>query len=223
MDDYEGGFMQSSPKKENKGTKTIRNLTIKQLCTIEPDETNIFRIDNEEIVIATIFGWIRDTKTVQSGVFLNIEDGTGTIRCSFWPSKFYDEVEIGLLTTGNLIRAIGNPRPFEGKMTFQIVSFRVIDDHNFIVFHFLSCLQQHFYNTGRLKREEKKTIKISKINDDVLECFRKHQDENGLHVEAVVKMMTGKHTEKDIRHAISELIDDCHIYSVDGEEYKTTI
>ena len=53
------GYIQSSPKKEYTGIKTIRSLTIKQLLSSEQQEgSSIIYINNIELNTFKTIGWV---------------------------------------------------------------------------------------------------------------------------------------------------------------------
>eukprot|EP00866_Antonospora_locustae_P001624 jgi/Antlo1/1624/1836 len=224
MEEYEGGFIQSSPKREFTGVRTLRNLTVAQINKIETeDSSTIYKIDNAEVTNIVFIGWVRESKQTQTGTIFTVEDGTGSARCTFWPNSLVEEEQAGFIAVGNLLRLVGSLRLYDGKKSIHTTHLSVVEDYNYISFHFLSCVQQHLHYTNRLRGGTMKEEKMSRILEDVLECFRCNQDENGLHVDIVVRMLSNKYQEKDVKAAVDTLLNDCHLFSVEGQEYKTTI
>lgn len=225
MEEYEGGFIQSSPKREFTGVRTLRNLTVAQINKIETeDSSTIYKVDNAEVTNIVFIGWVRESKQTQTGTIFTVEDGTGSVRCTFWPNSLVEEEQAGFIAVGNILRLVGALRLYDGKKSIHATHLSVVEDYNYISFHFLSCVHQHLHYTSRLRgggtiKEEK----MSRVLEDVLECFRCNQDENGLHVDIVVRMLSNKYQEKDVRAAVDTLLNDCHLFSVEGQEYKTTI
>lgn len=229
MEYYEGGFIQSSPKREFTGTKTIRSLTISQINKIEvEDSSTIYRVDNAEVNNILFIGWVRTCDQMQRETVFTVEDGTGCIKCTFWPNTIIAEEQNGFITEGNLLKLVGSPRLHNNTREVNVVHLSIVEDYNYISYHFINCCYQHFYHCNRIKNENVGNDNIavgisSDILTDVLECFRSNQDENGLHVDFMIKMLSNKYSEKDLRGAVDTLINDCHLFSVEGQEYKTII
>lgn len=224
MEEYEGGFIQSSPKREFTGVRTLRSLTITQINKIETeDSSTIYKVDNAEVTNIVFIGWVRETKQTQTSTIFTAEDSTGSIRCTFWANSLVEEEQAGLIAVSNLLKLVGSLRLYEGKKSIHVAYLTVLEDYNYITFHFLNCMYQHLYHNNRLKSDVAKDTKMPKILDDVLECFRSNQDENGLHMDIVVKMLSNRYQEKDLKEAVETLLNDCHLFSVEGQEYKTTI
>jgi replication factor A2 len=227
MDQHEGGFIQSSPKREFTGVRTLRSFSIKQLNEYELDEgSSLHRIDTAEVTSIQVIGWVRSTKTTHAGSVFVVEDGTGSIDCSFWSNGAYEEEQSGYIEEGNLLRVDGAIRTFNGKKSIAASHVMLIDDPNYITYHFLSCIHQHLFYTNRLRREEiprEGSARLSRIQEDILECYRRNQDENGLDINVVVKMLRPRYPEEEVRENIETLLNDCHLYIVDGLEYKTTL
>lgn len=223
----EGGYIQSSPKRDFTGIKTLRSFTIKQINENDFDETSsIHRIDSAEATNIQIIGWVVSARASSTGSVFVLEDGTGRVDCTFWPNSSYEEEQCKLLEEGRLLKINGSLRMFNNKKSVSTAHIAPINDPNFIVYHFLACVHQHLFYTGRLQPEETRTRKdgrLPRIQEEILECYRKNQDENGLHINVVVKMLSSRYPEHDIRENIDALLRDCHLYSVDGLEYRTTI
>lgn len=227
MDRSDGGYIQSSPKRDFTGIRTLRSFTIKQINDYSFDETSsVHRIDNAEATNIQIIGWVVSAKASTTGSVFVLEDGTGKVDCTFWPNSSYEEEQCRLLGEGNLLKINGSLRMFSNKKSISTSHLSVLDDPNFILYHFLNCIYQHLFYTKQLKREDVRNeggSKLARIQEEILECYRRNQDENGLHMNVVVKMLSSKYAENDIKENIDILLRDCHLYSVDGLEYKTTI
>nr|AGE95714.1 replication factor a protein 2 32kDa subunit [Encephalitozoon cuniculi] len=226
MDRSEGGYIQSSPKRELLGVKTLRTLTIKQIGSCDFDETSSTHlVDSAEVTNVQIIGWVVSSKTSATGSMFVLEDGTGSVDCTFWPGNSYEEEQCKVLEEQNLLKVNGSLRTFNGKRSVSASHLSAVEDSNFVTYHFLSCIYQHLFYTRQLQREEVKNdgAKLDRIQEDILECYRRNQDENGLHINVVIKMLSSKYSESEVRENIDVLLRDCHLYSVDGLEYKTTI
>lgn len=226
MDRAEGGYIQSSPRRELLGVKTLRALTIKQINGCDFDEvSSTHLIDSAEVTNVQAIGWVVSSKTSATGSVFILEDGTGRTDCTFWPNNPYEEELCRALEEGNLLRVNGSLRTFNGKRNISVSHLSKVEDPNLITYHFLNCIHQHLFYTRQLQREEVKPdgARLERIQEDILECYRKNQDENGLHINVVIKMLSSKYPENEIRENIDALLRDCHLYSVDGLEYKTTI
>lgn len=223
----EGGYIHSSPKREFTGIKTLRSLTIKQINEYSFDETSsVHRIDSAEATNIQILGWVVSAKASTTGSVFVLEDGTGRVDCTFWPNSPREEEQCRLLEEGVLLKINGSLRMFNNRKSVSTSHLSSLEDSNFVIYHFLNCIYQHLFYTKQLHREEIKSeggARLAKIQEDVLECYKRNQDENGLHVDIVVKMLSSKYPEDEIRRNIDILLHDCHLYSVDGLEYRTTI
>lgn len=227
MDRNDGGYIMSSPKRDFTGIRTLRSFTVKQINEYVFDEdSSVHRIDQAEATNIQIIGWVVSSKASTTGSVFVLEDGTGRIDCTFWPNSSYEEEQCALLEEGTLLRVNGSLRMFNNKKSVSTAHLTLIEDPNLIVYHFLNCIHQHLFYTKQLQQEETKhdgRARLARIQEDILDCYRKNQDENGLHINVVVKMLSSRYAEGDIRDNIDILLRDCHLYSVDGLEYKTTI
>ncbi|KCZ75944.1 hypothetical protein H311_03066 [Anncaliia algerae PRA109] len=219
-----GGFIQSSPKREFLNIKTLRNLTISQINAVETlDNSAQFKLDSAEITNIVIIGWVRDIKKVQTGVVFTIDDGTDFLKCTFWSHSSVEEEQTAFINIGNFLKLIGSIRIYEGKKSFHCSYIQQIEDSNYLTYHYINCIYQHLYFSNRLKKESKKINKMPKILEDVLNCIKNNQDEGGLNINIIVRMMESKYPSDAIKDAIKTLLNDCHIHSVGGEDYRTTI
>jgi replication factor A2 len=227
MDQHEGGFIQSSPKREFTGIKTLRSFSIKQLNGFELEEgSSVHRIDTAEVTNIQVIGWVKSTKVTHAGSIFVVEDGTGSIDCSFWSNGAYEEEQSGYIEEGNLLKINGSIRMFNNRKSISVSHIMLVEDPNYITYHFLGCIHQHLFYTSELKREEvprESGARLSRIQEDILECYRRNQDEHGLNINVVIKMMSSRYPEGEIRESIEMLLNDCHLYIVDGQEYKTTL
>lgn len=204
----EEGFIHSSPPKPSIGLKTMTSLYGKQLNSIQKKEdSNLFKFGEKELSMVEIAGFVTTLKKTTSGSIFTLDDGTGEFPCTFWPSGLIEEEQSGLIEPRNIIRCIGTLKMFNENKSI-LVSFVEKIDFNRLIYHLIKSYS-HFKQPMDLKEQ-------------ILSCFRNNQDANGLHVDVVVKMMK-KYDENEIRKAIEELIDDCHLYSVNGDELKTTM
>ncbi|ELQ75949.1 Single-stranded DNA-binding replication protein A (RPA), medium (30 kD) subunit [Trachipleistophora hominis] len=217
------GFIPSSPKPDYT-PKSLRTLSIKQLKSL-PTDTPTHTIDNTTLSTICVAGWVRSTRQAQSGTIFLLDDGTAMINASFWPNGLFEEEQAGLIEPSNFLRVIGNVRVYDGDISVSVSFLTKIDDFNYVSYHFLNVLQQHLYCRRELKRDTRKNVekgmKTGTLQEDVLMCYRNNQDEKGLHVDLVVKMLQGKYKEQDVREMVNSLLDDCYLFSVDGMCYKT--
>lgn len=227
----DGGFIQSSQnsdgvKKNFTGIKTLRSFTIKQLNIYDFDEvSSVHYIDEIEVTNIQVIGWVKSTSITSTGSIFEIEDGTGSIQCSFWPNGVYEEEQSGYIEEGNLLKINGSMKIFNKKKSIAVAHISTINNSNFITYHFLNCLYQHLYNTNKLQREEIKVNKntsLNKLQEDIINCFKNNQDDNGMHINLVVNMLGNKYSENDIKENVEILVRDCHLYNVDEGEYKTS-
>ena len=227
MDREDGGYIHSSPRKEFLGIKTLRSFTMKQISSCDFDEaSSTHHIDSAEVTNIQAIGWVTSSKSSATGSVFTLQDGTGKVDCSFWPNSSYEEDQCRLLQEGILLKVNGSLRTFSSKRSISVSNLSEVKNPNFIIYHFLNCIHQHLFYTRQLHREEvvrNEGMKMEKIQEDILECYRKNQDENGLHINVVIKMLSSKYSENSIKENIDALLRDCHLYSVDGMEYRTTI
>ncbi|KAG0441940.1 Replication protein A 32 kDa subunit A [Dictyocoela muelleri] len=204
----EGGFIHSSPPKPNLGTKTITPIYGKQLNAIHrKEDSSLFSLGDRDISMVEIAGFVSSLKKTNSGSVFVLDDGTGELSCTFWPTGLVEEQQSGLIEPRNIIRCVGSLRTFNEKISI-LVSYVQLIDFNELMYHLIKS-----YSIVKRPKDMK---------EEILNCFRHNQDEKGLHVDIVVKMMK-KYSEDDVRKAIEELIEDCHLYSVSGDELRTTL
>lgn len=207
------GFIPSSPRRDT-APKTLTPFTIKLLLNTLPTNQTVL-----------VLGWVKTIKNTNTGTIFEIDDGTGKVSCSFFPSGIYEEEMSTLIEKDNFLKVIGTLRSFDNEPSVSVNSVEEITDFSYLNFHLLNVLQQHKYKNRELRRsaqsESKPASKSSNIRDDVLLCYRNNQDDNGLHIDLVINMLSGKYKEDSIREEINHLLDDCFLFSVDGECYKT--
>ncbi|KAK1349047.1 Replication factor A protein 2 [Hamiltosporidium tvaerminnensis] len=224
----DGGYIHSSPKREvSSSLRTIRSFTIKQILNSPVEEPSTdYRIDDVEVTNLQIMGFVRSTRVNTTGTIFNVEDTTGSIECAFWPRGLFEEETVGLIEPPNLLKVVGSIRVFNGVKTIGASFISKIDDTNFFIKHFVECIFQHMFYlktlklTKNVKKSENKSF--AKIKEDIINCYRSNQDERGIHVDIVVGMLKDKYPEQEVRENIEALLNDCHLYSVEGLEYHTT-
>lgn len=224
MDELEGGFLASSLKIEYTGIKTLRSLTAKQIDLIPVDESSsILLCDRMEVTSVQVCGFATNIKKINAGYVFELVDTTGKLDCVFWINGTFDELMVHQLTENNLILISGSLKTFANKKTLNASHFRGISQ-NELIYHLSSCVYQHLYFIGKIKEEEKKTnVSLSKVQADILDVYRNNQDDDGLDIEIAVAMLKDKYPENNIRSNIDNLINNYHLYSVEGTSYKTTI
>lgn len=225
MDDFDGGFIPSSAKHDYTGIKTIRCLTIKQIQNTSIDEsTSLLIIDNFEVSNVQLCGYVVSLKKISSGLIFELEDTTAKIECAFWTNGSFEELTAEQIKENALLKVTGSIKTFGGKKSLNVSSITTVQT-DYLIFHLTSCLYQHLYFTHKLTRKEEKKINtlLPKMQSEILEIYKNNQDDNGLDLEVVVSMLKGKYSENDIRNNVESLLNNCHLYSVDGSCYKTTI
>lgn len=225
MDEYEGGFLPSSMKHDYTGIKTIRCLTNKQINSNSIDEsTSLYIVDNFEVSNVQLCGYVVSFKKISSGFIFELDDTTGKIECAFWTNGTFEELTAEQIKENALLKVTGSIKTFGGKKSLNVSNISTVQT-NFLIFHLTSCLYQHLYFTHKLERKEEKKVNsvLPKMQMDILEIYKNNQDENGLELEVVVSMLKGKYSENEIRNNVETLLNNCHLYSVDGNCYKTTI
>ncbi|KAM0673442.1 hypothetical protein GVAV_003135 [Gurleya vavrai] len=222
MDNYNDGYIQSSPQQNQSVSKTYRALTIKQIRSID-SKNNIFKKDNAAVNHVTVLGWIRGIRKLQNGVSFQIDDHTAQIECSFFHQSAFDAEMLNLIEENNFVKMAGSLKTFNGNITISCTHILKTHFDN-LTFHYISCIYQHMYFTNKLKRDvkEKKEGGFEEIQSEILNIYRDNQGENGLNIEVVLKMLSGKYKENELRDNIEVLLEAGNIYVVDGEDYKTT-
>lgn len=225
MEDYEGGFLQSSQKHEYTGIKTLRCLTNKQIATISTDDaSSILLVDRFEVSNINICGYVTTLKKISTGFIFEVDDTTAKAECAFWTNGSFEEISAEQIKENALLRLTGSIKVFGNKTTVNVSSISTVDA-NTLIYHLTSCLYQHLFLTNKLERKEAKrpSLGLSRIQMDILDVYKNNQDNEGLDLEIVVAMLRDKYNETDIRNTVEGLLSHCHLYSVDGTCYKTTI
>ncbi|EJW03766.1 hypothetical protein EDEG_01961 [Edhazardia aedis USNM 41457] len=233
MSEYDdGGFIHSSPKKDYKQQqRNLRSLTIKHLKTANIEQ-NPYQLDNSGLSHIQLIGFVSNVKEISGkGKGFDLNDNTDVISCTYWISSDHSSEVCGFISERNLLRVVGNIRVNQSKISFTVAMLKIVDDVNFMTFHYLNCIHQFLFYNNRLKRcDIKKSSKkfvpmeagFSRLQSDILDIYRKYQEDDGLHTDAVVKMLGGKYQESEIRDTIECLLSDCHLYSISDMHYKTT-
>lgn len=225
MDEFEGGFLQSSPKHEYSGIKTLRCLTNKQINGTSADSSSsILIVDKVEVTNIQICGYVVSIKRTSTGLLFEVDDTTSRMLCTLWINGPFEETVAELIKENSLLKITGSVKIFANKRSVNVSSVDVIDT-NTLMHHLTSCVYQHLHFTNRLEKteERRESIGFSRIQSDILEVYKNNQDEEGLDVEVVVSMLRDKYNERDIRNNVEGLLNGCHLYSVDGTSYRTTI
>lgn len=226
MEGLDGGFLASSQRIEYTGIKTLRCLTIKQVNSIPLDESSSILIcDRFEVSNLQIAGYISSVRKISSGYVFEVDDTTGKLDCAFWVNGSFEELISERILENNLVRITGSLKTFGNKKTLNASNITIISTA-ILVYHLTSCLYQHLYFTGKMEKSDEKkgnVLSLSKIQTEILEVYRNNQDNDGLDLEIVVAMLKDKYTENDIRNNVYGLLNNCHLYSVEGTSYKTTI
>lgn len=227
MEEYEGGFTATAPKREYTGVKTLRCISAKQIASIDVEESSsINLVDNAEISNIIVCGYIKSVKKTSAGYIFTIDDTTSVLECAFWANGGYDEIISERIQENNLVKVIGSLKVFNHKKALNISSIVMIDS-NALIYHLTNCIYQHLFYTNRLDRTDaiqkpSSAGGLGKIQKDILDVYRNNQDDNGLEMDVVISMLRGKYPEHEIRDVIDNLLTDCHLYSVDGTSYRTT-
>lgn len=213
------GFIQSSPKKEYTGIKTIRSLTIKQILSSEHEENStVVYVDNKELTTLKVLGWVSNTKSTNNGKSFLLEDGTGNIECMMWCNKSYEEYLLSLVEDGLLVKVVGILKEYGNKKSIQISNIYLVKDFNEFTYHMSSVIQEHFINN---KKEVKQSKEMKKIHNDLLECIRNNQDEeSGLDLKIVIKCLQNEYNERMIKENLDFLVDNCYLIVTDENGYK---
>lgn len=225
MDEFEGGFIPSSVKHDYTGIKTIRCLTNKQINSTTIDEsTSLLIIDNFEVSNVQLCGYVVSFKKISTGYIFEIDDTTGKLECAFWTNGTFEEITAEQIKENALLKLAGSIKTFAGKKTLNVSSIVTVQTDS-LIFHLTNCLYQHLYFTNKLERKEEKKVNnaLPRMQMDILDVYKNNQDDNGLDLDVVVSMLRGKYSENEIRNNIESLLSNCHLYSVDGSCYKTTI
>lgn len=224
MEDFDGGFLQSSQKRDYREAESLRRLTARQVREIEGDGNSVlFTVDRAAVLTIQLCGFVTSTKKISAGTIFELEDTTGQVECLAWPATLIGSLA-DLIQEGRMLRVTGQVKVFANRKTVN-VSGMCSAEGNDLLEHLTGSLYEHLFFTNRLKREEERHLKseFSPIQRDVLEVYKNNQDENGLETEVVVAILRDKYSEKDVKNTIEGLLGGCHLHSVDGSCYKTTI
>ncbi|KAK6089300.1 hypothetical protein P3W45_001708 [Vairimorpha bombi] len=213
------GFIQSSPKKEYTGIKTIRSLTVKQVLFSEHEENStVVYVDNRELSTIKIIGWVSNVKTTNTGKSFLLEDSTGNIECMMWCNKAYEEYLISLIEEGSLFKVVGILKEYGSKKSIQITNLYPVEDYNELIYHMSSVVQEHLMSN---KKEPLQNKEMKKIHNDLLECIRNNQDEeSGLDLKIIIKCLQNEYNERMIKENLDFLVDNCYLIITDENGYK---
>ncbi len=219
-------------KFEYTGVRTLRNLTVNQINSIEIDSgSSIYLIDNTEVHNIQICGYVVSCRTVPLGWVFEIDDTTGQLSCTFWSTNTaYDDITAEKIVENNLLKISGSLKIFNQQKTLNVMAVVPVTT-NYLIYHFTSAIYQSLFYNHKIDRKKhlpqpKAAVvasdsEIPQIQSDALQVYRTNQDENGLELSIVISMLKSKYSENDIRDAVDALLTNCHLYSVDGESYKT--
>ena len=214
-------------KRENTNVRTLRALTAKQIANMDIGESNICIIDNAEVTNVVLTGHIISARRNSTGVIFELEDTTGSVDCAFWANSPHDESILERVVVGNCVKIIGSISLYNSKRSVNASCVRIVDV-GYLAYHFASVLYQSLHYRHLLEAPAAadssrvgSSLGIPQIQRDILQVYRSKQGDNGLELQSVVDALRGKYSEGDIRDAVDSLMNNCHIYYVDGESYKT--
>lgn len=225
MEEFEGGFLQSSQKHDYTGIKTLRCLTNKQIAGIPTeDASSVLLVDRFEVSNVRVCGYVVSMKKISTGYIFELDDTTGRLECAFWTNGTFEELTAEQIVENALLKVTGSMKTFGGKKTLNAATISTVKA-DALMHHLTECLYQHLFFTNKLERKEEKrmSIGLSRIQAEILEVYKKNQDEEGLDVEVVVAMLRDKYSETEVKNTVEGLLNNCYLYSVDGTAYKTTI
>lgn len=223
MESLEGGFQDNAVRPEYTGVKTLRMLTAKQLDGLEIDEaSSIHRIDGAEVTNVAAVGHVSGIKNNTAGTMFMLYDTTGFVDVAFWANGAYEETVLSRIVDGALLRVTGSVRVFGGKKTVNASSVCAVDT-NYLVYHLTDAVYQSVVLRRLVEAPAQASSGMAGISADVLQTYRNNQDDNGLELDLVVSMLQSKYASAEVRDAVESLLTDCHLYSVDGTHYHTTL
>lgn len=226
MDNPDNSFIDPT-RQDHPGLKTTRSLTIKQLVSSQPTDSSPI-VDNSDVSNVLLCGHIVSVRSTSAGRVFELDDTTARIDCAFWASSSYDDLVSERIIENNLIRVLGSIKIFNSKMTVNVNSIQLIAT-NQLLYHLSAALYQSLHHQHRLadgaSSRPAGTAAIGgdmpAIQKDILHVYRTNQDENGLELNTVIAMLRARYSEPEIRDAVDTLMNNCYIYYVDGECYRT--
>lgn len=147
-----GGFLNDAPGSSGKGAKgaksnaTITPCSVAQLLKASHDD-DAFKLDDHELFIVKIVGFIEnvDDKTTHVKYFIN--DGTGSFECQQWFGDASDSANKMTYKNYDFVKVIGVLKIYSGTKHLAIYDIQKVRDLNEATFHLLETITVHLFNT----------------------------------------------------------------------------
>lgn len=136
--------LQNSKDKNN-----IRPISIKQFLSASFENDN-FIIDNSELQVAKIVGFVESIEQHSTNLVYKINDGSGTVDCKFWTSKSTSATPNLNIRENTYVKIVGAPRNFDSRRELLIYDVRVVTDFNEVTNHLLDIILTHCQSTKPL-------------------------------------------------------------------------
>ncbi|CAK7895117.1 replication factor A protein 2 [[Candida] anglica] len=165
MDDFSynnsGGFSaggddfsnDNGSQKQQQVRSSLTPVTIKQINeATQPVPDGEFQIHNVELNLVSFVGVVRSVQDLTSAIVIKIEDGTGSIEVRKWIDDASDtsanEAAGQAHELNKYVYVTCALKEFNGKRSLQHATIRPITDHNEILYHNLSAIENHLKAQG---------------------------------------------------------------------------
>lgn len=153
-----GGFNANTYSNEDGGDKpqpprqTLTPVTIKQIndATQQTVGDGEFQVNNVSLITVTFVGVVRNVQDNTANLVITIEDGTGAIDVRKWIEGDSSASQLQELSheLNRYVHVTGALKEFNGKKALQNTTIRPVTDHNEILYHNLSAINNHLRAQG---------------------------------------------------------------------------
>ncbi|EIW67669.1 hypothetical protein TREMEDRAFT_18062, partial [Tremella mesenterica DSM 1558] len=230
----QNGSQDSPGGKKKSNTSTIRPVTVKQILDAsQPHPDSDFAIDGYDVGQVLLVGSVRAVSKSATNVQVEIGDGTGYIDARLWLDSAEDESEKAKgIEQDKYVGIMGSIKLFGGKRHISASHIRLIEDLNEVYNHLLKALyvsltlrnpgttgQAHAHAPNNdynapvgMTTTESPYANLPPLQRKIMEIVSKEESEDGMHVSAVSRSMTGTKGE-DVMEAIENLMGEGMLYS----------
>ncbi|KAK6454396.1 uncharacterized protein RJT20DRAFT_130520 [Scheffersomyces xylosifermentans] len=150
----EGGFSNDNASSQGSAVRSsMTPVTIKQINDAsQPIPDANFSVYNVELNMISFVGVLRKVDVQTSAVVLTVEDGSGSIELRKWINASVSTPEAEAEKYSNDINKYvhvgGALKEFQGKKNVQNVAVYSVTDHNQVLYHNLSAIENHLKKQG---------------------------------------------------------------------------
>lgn len=132
--------------------QSLTPVTIKQINEAQQQVLDgEYQVHNVALSHVSFVGVVRNVQDLTANLAITIEDGTGAIDVKKWIQENEmgsTESDLNSLELNKYVYVTGSLKDFNGKKQLQNTTIRPVTDHNEIIYHNLSAINNHLKAQG---------------------------------------------------------------------------